>query len=154
MAMFQVSLTIFHIFTTGNGTDKTHPGGRTFGVTWIDSNDNLYLFGGSGFGDSTVSAPGTFSTYHIPTIGWLGDLWVYNQSTTFWAYLGGPRTADAFADFNYGDMGMPNANNMPPQRVGSNSWMQGDRILYMFGGQSDYNVSTQLRVMCSKNRYR
>jgi N-acetylneuraminic acid mutarotase len=40
------------------------PGSRTYGVTWVDKDGNLWLFGGAGY-DSTG------------TIGYLSDMWRY-----------------------------------------------------------------------------
>jgi N-acetylneuraminic acid mutarotase len=50
--------------TQGVAAASNVPGGREGSVSWIDSNGNLWLFGGIGY-DSTG------------TVGYLNDLWRY-----------------------------------------------------------------------------
>jgi N-acetylneuraminic acid mutarotase len=50
--------------TLGVPSPANTPGSRTYGVTWVDSEGNLWLFGGAGY-DSTG------------TVGYLSDLWRY-----------------------------------------------------------------------------
>src|SRR5271168_2966610 len=55
------------------------PGGREGAAYWTDSKGNFWLFGGEGF-DSTGTA------------GDLNDLWEFNISTGYWAWMGGSST--------------------------------------------------------------
>ena len=45
----------YYDYNSGTPNNKSHPGGRTYGVGWTDKDDNLFLFGGSGYAD--VSTP-------------------------------------------------------------------------------------------------
>jgi hypothetical protein len=113
---------------TGVPTNNSHLGGRAYGVTWSDG-DNLYHFGGTGYAESTTPIP-----------GFLNDLWVYYKTSGLWAYLGGSRLVSDLVpnDYSYGQLGVPNAENWPPRRVGSVSWKT-ENAFYLFGGQINYN---------------
>jgi Chitobiase/beta-hexosaminidase C-terminal domain/Kelch motif/Galactose oxidase, central domain len=59
--------------TQGSPWPGNVPGARTSGVTWVDPQGNLWLFGGSGVG---LNLPSNQNQ------GDLNDLWVYQPSTT------------------------------------------------------------------------
>jgi N-acetylneuraminic acid mutarotase len=52
------------------------PGGRAYSATWLDSSDNLWLFGGGGF-----DSEGNY--------GYLNDLWELNTSSFEWTWWAG-----------------------------------------------------------------
>ena len=62
--------------TQGVAAADNVPGGRSGAVSWIDSSNNLWLFGGSGY-DSTGN------------IRPLSDVWEYDPSTKQWTWVSG-----------------------------------------------------------------
>ncbi|MFX1299150.1 MAG: Kelch repeat-containing protein, partial [Promethearchaeota archaeon] len=95
-----------------------YPGSRGYGVSWIDSNDNLWLFGGYGFPASGIEA---FR---------LNDLWKYDG--TSWTWMSGSTTINI--DGEYGLKGIPTINNCPGSRDSSISWIDSNDNLWLFGG--------------------
>jgi hypothetical protein len=105
------------------------PGCREESISWTDSSDKLWLFGG--FGQAS-----TFS----PIGGLLNDLWVFDTETNEWAWLSG---SDQISNPNdtilagvYGTRGVPDENNVPGARSGMVSWIDGPGNLWLFGGLS------------------
>lgn len=114
------------------------PGGRSGAAGWIDSNGNLWLFGGYG-------------SDLLGFVGFLNDLWEFNPSTNEWAWMAGSGTLDAVEV--PGQMGMPDTwiVSYPPQDYGTsgayapgngpmcreyaNSWSS-NGILWLFGGDA------------------
>ncbi|MGB0081836.1 MAG: kelch repeat-containing protein, partial [Terracidiphilus sp.] len=100
------------------------PGGRWGAPSWIDSNNHLWLFGGFGFAGN-----GNF--------GGLNDLWQFNPSTNYWAYMGGGTTlANSYCDASptYGTQGVFAAGNVPGGRQSAASWIDKSGNLWLFGG--------------------
>jgi N-acetylneuraminic acid mutarotase len=95
------------------------PGGRASAVSWIDSKNNLWLFGGEGY-DS------------IGTNGYLNDLWEFNLTSNEWTWISGSSTASAIGV--YGTLGTPAATNVPGGRQEAVSWIDSSGNLWMFGG--------------------
>jgi N-acetylneuraminic acid mutarotase len=101
--------------TQGVGSAGNVPGGRWTSFSWIDKSGNLWLFGGEGF-DATGAR------------GYLNDLWEFNPSTGFWAWISGSSmigSANCYqpgiecAQFSvYGTLGQPAAANVPGGRSG------------------------------------
>ncbi len=105
-------------FAPGNS-----PGGRFGAAGWTDSNGNLWLFGGSGFG--------------ISGGGRLSDIWEFKPSIGEWAWMGGPAT-NGF-DVNgvpgvYGTLGISAPGNFPGGRTGESTWTDKDGNFWLFGG--------------------
>ena len=104
---------------TYNDADPANnvPGGRSYVVSWIDSSDNLWLFGGYGF-DSTGS-------YY-----YLNDLWKFDGNN--WILVSG---SDIISQPGiYGTKGTANPLNVPGARAGSVSWKDSNDNLWLFGG--------------------
>lgn len=95
------------------------PGSRDLAISWIDNNNNLWLFGGSGNVASGAS-------------GNLNDLWKYNISTNQWTWVGGSNTVNAFGV--YGTKGVASLSNIPGARFGGVSWQDAKGNLWQFGG--------------------
>jgi len=112
--------------TLGTPAPGNIPGGRSAGVSWIDSSGNLWLFGGSG-----IDAHGND--------GNLNDLWEYNPSTKEWAWLGGSSTLPCSGcgpSGVYGTQGIP----APGGRNADLGWTDEDGNFWLFGGNgSDVN---------------
>jgi hypothetical protein len=87
------------------------PGGRASAVGWIDSDGDLWLFGG---GDQ------------------FNDLWEFNRTTNEWTWMSGSDTGNASGI--YGTLGAASANNVPGGRESSVSWIDSSGNLWLFGG--------------------
>ncbi len=98
------------------------PGGRFGGVSWLDLNGNLWLFGGFGNDESG-------------TVGALNDLWKYNPNTNLWTWMNGASIIGAPGV--YGIQGVADSLNTPGARLGSVSWVDTNGNLWLFGGAND-----------------
>lgn len=90
------------------------PGSRYGSFSWVDSSNQLWLFGG-------VDSSGL----HL-----LNDLWKFDGSN--WVWVSGPNTVDQSGI--YGTKGTPAAPNMPGARAGSASWVDANGHLWLWGG--------------------
>jgi len=106
--------------TEGVPASTNIPGGRSSGVSWIDSGGNLWLFGGSGW-DSTGRA------------NMLNDLWEFNPSTEQWTWVSGSNQILGTA--NYGALGVTATTNVPGARQSAVSWTDSSGNFWFFGGQ-------------------
>jgi N-acetylneuraminic acid mutarotase len=113
--------------TEGAAAAGNTPGGRTNPVSWIDSSNNLWLFGGNGF-DSTA------------TVGELNDLWEFNPSTSEWTWVSGSNTANAIGA--YGAHNVPTAANVPGSRDYPVGWIDDSGNLWLFGGEGYGSTKT------------
>jgi len=104
--------------TKGSPGASNAPGGRVGSVSWIDSADNLWLFGGSGHAGTTANRNS------------LNDLWKFDG--TDWTWISGGDTVTNPGI--YGTLGVPNASNVPGARTGSVSWIDSADNLWLFGG--------------------
>ena len=101
----------------GNTAGSNKPGSRFGGVSWTDSQDNLWLFGGLGSG--TVQS----------TL--LNDLWKFDGAN--WTWVSG----DTRAQYGiYGSKGVPDSRNKPGARNESISWIDSKGNLWLFGGRN------------------
>ncbi|MGD0941772.1 MAG: chitobiase/beta-hexosaminidase C-terminal domain-containing protein [Terracidiphilus sp.] len=103
----------------GTGTSANTPGARYLAVSWTDSKNDLWLFGGSGY-DSAG------------TKGNLNDLWEYSSSASQWIWMGGSNKVNAFGD--YGTPGTAASTNVPGANTGAMSWTDNSGNLWLFGG--------------------
>jgi N-acetylneuraminic acid mutarotase len=94
------------------------PGARSYFAAWVDSLDNLYIFGGWGYATST-------------TEGWLNDLWKFNGEV--WIWISGSNVINEKGV--YGTKGVPDPNNVPGARCNIASWIDSENNLYLFGGE-------------------
>ena len=110
--------------TQGVPSANNIPGARgTAGIAaarWIDSNGNLWLFGGQGF----ASAAGMQ--------GLLNDLWEFSPTTQTWTWVSGSNIINAVGD--YGTMGTSASANSPGARNGSVSWVDANGNFWLYGG--------------------
>jgi N-acetylneuraminic acid mutarotase len=96
------------------------PGGRDASATWIDSNGDLWLFGGN----AVDSAGNT---------GYSNDLWRYDPSVGEWTWMGGNSTVGVQPGV-YGTLGVPASSNYPGARVAPAAWTDKYGRFWMFGG--------------------
>ena len=106
--------------TQGTPDAANLPGGRNSAYRWIDSSNNLWLYGGLGY-----PATGT-------TTGSLADLWRYNTTTGQWTWMHGPNALNIPSI--YGALGVENGLSIPGSRNGSTSWVDAQGRFYLFGG--------------------
>jgi len=105
--------------TQGVSSSTNLPGARNGGVAWVDSQDNLWLMGGSGFDGNT-------------TLGNLNDLWKYNSLANEWVWIKGDNTINQPGA--YGTKGISSAANKPGARDVSAGWKDRQGNLWVFGG--------------------
>jgi N-acetylneuraminic acid mutarotase len=102
--------------TPGVTSAQNLPGGRAFGVSWVDLTGNLWLMGGQGY-DSHAA------------FGALNDLWKYVPGTG-WTWEGGANAISALG--SYGATGT--ASNVPGARYDALSWTDPSGNMWLFGG--------------------
>jgi N-acetylneuraminic acid mutarotase len=95
------------------------PGARQGANSWIDSNGNVWLFGGYGY-DSTGA------------VGYLNDLWQLNPSTGWWTWVTGGSGDNA--NGVYGTQGTAAASNTPGSRQAASVAIDTTGNLWLFGG--------------------
>ncbi len=100
------------------------PGGRDSAASWVDSQGNLWLFGG-----------------YVPNEGFYNDLWFYTPSTGYWTWAGGPMGPGNLG--TYGTQGVAAAGNVPDSRAISVSWTDSSGNFWLFGGLGTPQVSYQ-----------
>lgn len=103
----------------GTPTPATIPGCRGGAVSWIDGNDNFWLFGGFGCDSSG-------------TQGLLNDLWEFNPTTKAWVWIGGSSAVGPKGV--YGARVVSAASNVPGAREGAATWINASGNLWLFGG--------------------
>jgi N-acetylneuraminic acid mutarotase len=108
--------------TKGVAAASNIPGARSNSVSWIDSSNNLWLFGGYGY-----DSAGTYVT--------MNDLWKFDG--TNWTWMSGSNTIDQVGI--YGTKGVAAASNIPGARSGSVSWIDSSGNLWLFGGAGYMN---------------
>jgi hypothetical protein len=93
------------------------PGARSEMVcTWVDSLNNLWLFGG---------ASSNFKAY--------SDLWKYSIATNQWTWMKGDSTLDGVGYF--GIKGVEDSLNNPSARWVYSRWKDNDDNFWIFGGK-------------------
>ena len=105
--------------TMGVSASTNVPGAREDAVTWVDADDNLWLFGGYGI-DST-GYPGRLS-----------DLWKFDRTAQAWVWVDGSPIRDQAG--TYLTPGTPNPAADPSGRNGAVSWTGADGTFWLFGG--------------------
>src|ERR1035437_5648592 len=89
-------------------------------ATWVDANNNLWLFGGLSITGGTYS-----------------DLWKFDQSTNEWTWMNGPNTTGNPP--NYGTKGVESATNHTGGRLIYSKWKDNSGNFWMFGGLGGAN---------------
>lgn len=93
------------------------PGARSRGVAWVDSDENLWLFGGASRYDDL-----------------LNDLWKFNTISNEWVWMGG--SDDSYSAGVYGTKGIGSTANIPGARRDSVAWADTAGKFWLFGGRS------------------
>ncbi len=110
--------------TKGVGDPANNPGAREGSVSWIDSDDNLWLFAGYGFDGSGGG-------------GRLNDLWKFDSEN--WTWVSGGDTINNKGV--YGIKGVADPNNIPGSRYESISWADSVGNFWVFGGSGFVSTS-------------
>ena len=103
----------------GTGSTSNLPGSRVASISWRDSSDNLWLFGGSG--DDAFGAA-----------GFLNDLWEFTPSTLKWTWIAGSNAGNQLG--TWGTLGTGSTANIPSAREDSVSWIDSSGNFWLFGG--------------------
>jgi hypothetical protein len=99
------------------------PGARSGSNSWVDSQGDVWLFGGYGY-DSAG------------TQGGFNDLWELNMSTGLWTWVNGPQLANQ--PIVPGTLGVPAAGNLPASEHNA-SWIDKTGNLWLFGAVNGLN---------------
>jgi N-acetylneuraminic acid mutarotase len=100
--------------TLGMAASNNVPDGRDEAVSWIDSADNLWLFGG------------------ISLSGFHNDLWKFTPGTSQWTWVSGGNTPNGAGV--YGTQGTSAAANLPGSRIAAIAWIDATGNFWLFGG--------------------
>jgi len=107
--------------TKGIPSPSNVPGARQQAATWIDSQRNLWLFGGDGY-DS------------IPWVGQLNDLWKFDLNSLEWTWVAGSSSLAQRGPGIYGTKGTADPLNIPGGRYAAVSWFDSQGRFWLFGG--------------------
>lgn len=110
--------------------NENYPGGRAFAYYWVDSNKNLYIFGGYGYGNSGGEGIQMIFIRMFIILGLLNDLWKFDGYQ--WTWLSGSNSINDAGSF--GEMNVPAKTNVPPARSFGSNWIDQEDNLYLFGG--------------------
>lgn len=107
------------------GASTNQPGARLDAVSWLDSFNNLWFFGGNGWDSTGTSA------------AILNDLWKYDTTTKQWTWMNGSNLNNAFGI--YGTKGVAAASNTPGARWyrGPFAWVDAVGNFWMFGADGN-----------------
>jgi hypothetical protein len=97
------------------------PGSRSGADAWIDSQGNLWLFGGVSPNLNPAAYP----------LLWGNDLWEFTPSTGLWTWISG---SDTDSPGTYGAKGTAAASNIPGARSFAAAWNDGAGNFWLFGG--------------------
>ena len=116
--------------TQGTSNIANKPGSREGSIIWVE-NGNLWLFGGTGLGQSGSA-------------GRLNDLWKYNIATNIWTWMKGDNVVNLGGV--YGAPGIAAIVNKPGGRLFASSWTDNNGGMWLFGGNGydANNASGQL----------
>lgn len=106
------------------------PGARSGAVAWIDSQDNLWLFGGE------------------TSLGFANDLWKFTPGTKLWTWVSGSSTPGALGVYGTLGSAVVGGNDpaepptVPGARVAAASWLDASGNFWLFGGTVQYDAQT------------
>ncbi len=106
------------------------PGARWHSSGGIDSDGNLWIFGGNGLSSVT-------QTNLDDRMRMLGDLWKFNISTGKWTWISGSNLGGSIG--NFGTKGVESATNEPINRIQNVMVIDSSNNIWIFGGGETYN---------------
>ncbi|MBS1566542.1 MAG: hypothetical protein JST39_19315, partial [Bacteroidetes bacterium] len=98
---------------------SNRPGSRYCSLTWIDASNNVWMFGGQGYG----ATGGT---------GMLNDMWQFNIMTNQWVWMRGDSIINQYGI--YGVKGSTASPNKPGARSIARGWLDANGNPWVFGG--------------------
>jgi len=101
----------------GTADPANHPGARQGAVSWSDTSDNFWLFGGKGLSSVTPGKP------------LLSDLWKFDG--TNWTWVAGSNVQGLASS---GIRGQAAATNVMGRRLDAVSWVDANGTFWVFGG--------------------
>jgi N-acetylneuraminic acid mutarotase len=101
--------------TKGVASPDNVPEGVREAETWVDADDNLWLFGGLKINGQLLNA-----------------LWKFDTTSLEWTWVAGSDYGDARA--SYGTKGEASPSNVPGARRAAYSWLGSEGELLLFGG--------------------
>lgn len=119
---------IFGALDEYNNTNM--PGGRSSSIQWIDSNNTVWIFGGTGADKFGISA------------GYLNDLWSYDPALNQWAWHSGSDFKGSTGSYN--QTGLSSVDYVPGSRWQATGWIDSEDNLFLFGGYNFNQLSTSL----------
>jgi len=106
------------------------PGGRQHPATWVDAQNNLWMFGGAG-----PAATGSS--------GRVSDLWKFDIASSEWHWMGGSTSVNTAADYNgQANPGTPGGN--PGARMGCSFWKDASGNFWVYGGSDPSSVRSDM----------
>lgn len=106
--------------TRGTAAANNTPGARSRATACGTINGRLYLFGGEGYGESSVAS------------GILNDLWQYNPASGRWMWMNGSK--ETGQNGVYGTINVEAQTNAPGSRSSAAGCAAPDGKVYIFGG--------------------
>eukprot|EP01080_Neovahlkampfia_damariscottae_P003698 gene3698-6512_t len=108
------------------------PGSRALATGWINSKDEVFIFGGSGYAVDPA-----------PMEKILGDVWQYDSINNMWRLVGGSPFSEYFPAV-YGERNTPNPMNFPGSRKRSCGFVDTEDNLWLFSGKRQPQNSFEL----------
>lgn len=105
--------------TQGTGSTSNKPGGVWGGHSWMDTNGDLWYFGGQGKGAAS-------------TVILLNTLWKYDVSSGKWTWVTGSQGTET--NGTYGTLGTASSSNTPGSRHRFVGWEDETGDFWLFGG--------------------
>lgn len=103
--------------TLGVAAATNQPGGRSASMGWIDAQDQIWIFGGTGI-DEALNGDEMSDFYR-----WDG---------TAWTWMAGPK--ESFGYGAYGTLNVASPNVTPGSRRYGATWMDAEGNFFLFGG--------------------
>lgn len=104
----------------GMSSPENVPQGRSFSASWLDWEDNLWIFSGKGY----------FVHGELPN-----DVWRFNTSSLEWTWITGSLLPGSSSEAVYNLKGDPSSTSTPGARFGSASWTVDRKSFWLFGGE-------------------
>ncbi len=108
------------------------PGARWGAMGWTDASNNLWFFGGWGYGSVTTDP-----------VGFLDDIWEYQHSTGQWIWWKGSLGVNQASQYDPSTDGIPFVKDQAGARRGAAVWQPNasDARVWVFGGEG-YDFAT------------
>jgi N-acetylneuraminic acid mutarotase len=120
--------------TLGTPSISNIPPSRSDATSWIDTDGNLWLFGGAQSATTNIYGPNLCN-----------DVWVFEPAANEWAWMSGAAQFGGYSCLqtlgNYGVLGTPAPTNTPGGRFGAASWTDTHGNFWVFGGDAEVDIN-------------